>query len=382
MATQRPTHCILLLVALSLCVSIAPRAMAATIGSVVVGNPGNPPDQNYAGQGQFGAVPYGYRIAIHEVTNAEYAGFLIGRVSISYDPSSPFFPPTFGNSRSLLNESMLYDSRGGLTVHLPTGCMFNCGFGKPTPQPAPRFGVRTNMGDKPVNYVSYYDALRFANWLHNGRGSGDTETGAYTLGPLGASGVPLNPAAITRNPDATVFLPNENEWYKAAYYQPADENGDSDGYWLNPTGCNCGAASLATANSLGDINNPGAHVINEAGAGWNTLTDNSTTVGSAGPLSASFYGTFDQGGNVHEWTETAAASGRVVRGGSWEPSNNLGFRADQRSILSPVFESADLGFRVAYLIPVPEPATVPLAVVGLGLLIKRSRSRFRFVRPL
>ena len=29
--------------------------------------------------------------------------------------------------------------------------------------------------------------------------------------------------SITRNADATVFLPSENEWYKAAYYNPSHE---------------------------------------------------------------------------------------------------------------------------------------------------------------
>jgi hypothetical protein len=38
------------------------------------------------------------------------------------------------------------------------------------------------MADKPVNYVSFFDAMRFINWLHNGEGSGDTETSAYTIG--------------------------------------------------------------------------------------------------------------------------------------------------------------------------------------------------------
>jgi formylglycine-generating enzyme required for sulfatase activity len=39
-------------------------------------------------------------------------------------------------------------------------------------------GAAQNM---PVHFVSFYDALRFANWLTNGQGGGDTETGAYTL---------------------------------------------------------------------------------------------------------------------------------------------------------------------------------------------------------
>ena len=40
-----------------------------------------------------------------------------------------------------------------------------------------------------MNYVSYFDALRFANWMNNGQESGDTESGAYTL--LDGTGFPL-----------------------------------------------------------------------------------------------------------------------------------------------------------------------------------------------
>ena len=48
------------------------------------------------------------------------------------------------------------------------------------------YAVRTNMGDKPVNFVSWLDAARYVNCLHNGRpvstlAPGVTETGAYDL---------------------------------------------------------------------------------------------------------------------------------------------------------------------------------------------------------
>ena len=63
----------------------------------------------------------------------------------------------------------------------------------------------------------------------------------------------------------------------------------------------------------------------KSGANWGgVLIDiggNVTTVGSAGPLSASYYGTFDQGGNVSEWLEDIYESEpplqRVHRGGAW-----------------------------------------------------------------
>jgi len=68
----------------------------------------------------------------------------------------------------------------------------------------------------PVNYVSFYDALRFANWINNGQGSGGTEVGAYTL--LRGTATPSNGATVTRNPSPTIAVTSENEWYKAAYY--------------------------------------------------------------------------------------------------------------------------------------------------------------------
>jgi len=55
-----------------------------------------------------------------------------------------------------------------------------------------------------VNFVSFYDSLRFANWLSNGQGSGDTETGAYTITAIGVAN-----NSITRNAGANVFLTSE-----------------------------------------------------------------------------------------------------------------------------------------------------------------------------
>ena len=48
------------------------------------------------------------------------------------------------------------------------------------------YTVRTNMGNKPVNFVTWLDAARYVNWLHNGKptgaqGNSTTEQGAYDL---------------------------------------------------------------------------------------------------------------------------------------------------------------------------------------------------------
>ena len=97
----------------------------------------------------------------------------------------------------------------------------------------------------PITYVSWGDAARFANWLHNGQpngaeGPGTTETGAYTLNGA-TSDIAL--IAVTRNAGAKWFIPTENEWYKAAYYQPAAKGGDADGYWAFPMKTNSNAFS-------------------------------------------------------------------------------------------------------------------------------------------
>ena len=268
-------------------------AVAITIDTVPVGNLGNAPDSQFGFD--WGGVNYAYSIGRTEVTNAQYAEFLNFKAA-----SDTFFlyKPNMGNPAL----------RGGITRSGVSGSY--------------TYAPRTNMGNKPVNFVSWYDAIRFANWLHNGQGNGDTETGAYTL--LGGTTTPSNSESITRNPGAIWFLTSEDEWYKAAYHQPASEGGDIDDYWLYPTASNS-TPTIATANSVGDISNPGTNVTNYAsGADWDGMNGNLTTVGSAGPMSESYYGTSDQGGNVMEWSEDLVVDYfpdddeyRTVRGGSW-----------------------------------------------------------------
>jgi uncharacterized protein YjbI with pentapeptide repeats/formylglycine-generating enzyme required for sulfatase activity len=287
------------------CAGFSNRAVAVT--TVPVGNPGNPPDQNYKGQGQFGAVPYDYRIAVHEVTNNEYVSFLNAQVGILY-------PSYFIDPLQLFNLSMEQDPRGGIWFDPGTPCPLElCGGQHPPSDPPPQFRIKPGMGNMPVNFVDWYNAARYANWLNNGQGYGSTEAGAYTMGAINSTGVPFYPQSIERNHGATWFLPNEDEWYKAAYHQPASNGGDSDDYWLSPAG------------------------------------NNVTTVGSVGPSSTSYYGTLDQGGSVQEWLENASGSNRVVRGGYWDGSNNVNFHADQRTLLSPAYAGADTGFRVAHI---------------------------------
>jgi formylglycine-generating enzyme required for sulfatase activity len=94
------------------------------------------------------------------------------------------------------------------------------------------YSVAEEYANRPVNYVSWGDAARFANWLHNGQPTGaqdlsTTEDGAYYLNGAGGremsditepnyheSGLAL--LAVTREADWKWAIPTDDEWYKAA----------------------------------------------------------------------------------------------------------------------------------------------------------------------
>ena len=312
-----------------------PAFAVVSIDYVTVGNAVNAADA--ATGSLYGAVGYEYQIGKYEVTNAQYTEFLN-----TADPSG-------ANANGIYNGNMGSDIRGGIT--------FTSGAAS-----GAKYTIRTSMGNKPVNFVSWYDAARFTNWMHNGQGSGSTETGAYTL--TGSTGL------IPKNVGATVWLPSENEWYKAAYYDPT-LNSNAGGYWAHATQSNT-APTVAAANATGDISNPGANVANYGrGADWNSQNGNVTTVGSAGALAESYFGTADQAGNVWEWNDAVLGSSRVLRGGSWN-TNSVFLPASYRYVNSPTFEANYVGFRVA---SVPEPSALLLVMLSTGaLLIRRRRS--------
>jgi len=305
-------------VAASLFAAKAAIASPITMEWVTVGNSGNAPDPLTG----FGSVSYDYRISTYEVTNSQYAAFL-NAVAAS-DPNG------------LYNTNMSSNAIGGITRSGTDGSF--------------TYAVKPNMGNKPVNFVSWYDAARMANWMTNGQGSGGTEFGVYTFtGPTSIS-------SITRdlsNPNQ-VFIPTEDEWYKAAYHHPASQGGPASNYWRYATQSNS-VPTIASATSIGDVANPGQSVVNYLfGADWNGQNGNVTTVGSAG--STSFHGAFDMNGNVWEWNETlVSASLRGVRGGAFSSTGgDLG--SPGRAGNSPSTEANNLGFRLASPVPGPCPA--------------------------
>ncbi len=276
---------------------------------VTVGDAGNAADAATT----YGAVGYEFQIQKFEFTNGEYVEFL-NAVGGS-------------NPNGIYSTSMGADARAGITQ---SGA-----------SPSFTYAVKANMGDKPVNYVSWFEAARVANWLHNGRSTNPAllETGAYTLNNA-TSGI-----GFTKNAGATYWVPIENEWYKAAYYKGGSV---SAGYWAYPTKSDI-EPTWVTANSTG-VGSAGlgstANSINtNVGADWNGQDGNVTTVGSNGGPSA--YGTYDMGGNVWEWDDDVVwGSAREVRGGCWR---NPAFQARSgvRSDYYPAGRSRELGFRLA-----------------------------------
>ena len=305
---------------------VAPlTAQAVSIDLVTVGNPGNASE--IQGAVIVGRVTTTYRIAKTEVTNSQYVEFLNAKAA-----SDPF---------ELYNTSMSFLSQGGITRSGATGS-YTYAVKASVPGEGPG-GTNYTYADKPVSLVSWYDAIRFANWMSNGQGSGSTETGAYTI--LGGTPTPTNGTTITRNAGATWYLPNENEWYKAAYF-----NGATSTYSDYPAG----------TDTVPNNNLPSADTGNSA----NFMAADFTTSNFSYPntavgtytLSDSSYGTLDQGGNVAEWNETSAGSGnRVRRGGAWSDVSSVLSSATRETIGAGVENNAT-GFRLAAIAlaaPVP-----------------------------
>jgi hypothetical protein len=293
-----------------------------TIDWVTVGDPGNPcsPEPGRLPTipgGCYGAVDYEYRIARTETTNAQYSEFL--------------------NSVARADPNALYEEfMGSPSVH--GGIVRTGTAGSYT------YASINGRESLPVVFTTFYSAARFANWMHNGQPVGDqgpatTEDGAYTITITGISS-----NTITRNAGAIVFIPSENEWFKAAYYSPLngtyfDYPGGSD----TPMTC---APPTAAPNS----------------AMCGGITGDLAPVGSY-PGSASPYGTLDQGGNANEWNDTIAFGvDRPARGGASSDFPQT-LAASFRITSPPTGWGSGTGFRVASIIP--EPDTALLVMVGV-----------------
>lgn len=219
-------------------------------------------------------------------------------------------------------------------------------------------------GSQPAANLSWYEAAAFVNWLNTSTG----KQAAYNLTFSGSWSITLWSSAdawtaggtnLYRHKDAFYFLPSENEWYKAAYYNPGDSN-----YFLYPTASDTAPTAVASGTGAGS-------------AVFNGAASVPALVDSAGGLSP--YGTMGQGGNVWEWSESAfdgtndsSSENRAFRGGNWNWPE-YAFPSSNRISADPTYVYLDVGFRVA---SVPEPSTCALLLVaGAGAIwwVRRRR---------
>jgi formylglycine-generating enzyme required for sulfatase activity len=333
--------------ALAAALAIPAAASSVVIDWVTIGDPGNAAQSAAnrthsfgSGGDGFGAVDYAYRIARNETTISDYAKFL--NAVAATDTYGLYNTNMSWNTElgSLITRS---GSPGSYTYSVPSG--------------------RENL---PVAYVSWFDAARFANWMHNGQPTGaqnasTTEDGAYTLNGA-TSGI------ITKNVGATVWIPTENEWFKAAYYDPTHMSG-AGGYWLHANQSNS-----MTANTIGAPGAANYYDGDYVGSGTSSLPSGNalTDVGAYAPESQSYYGLNDMAGNLWEWNDAVIGSSRVRRGGSWVDQVESNLRSSVRDGVNPSIEPYQIGFRLA---SIPEPSTTLLTLVfTTGLLCRRRRN--------
>lgn len=297
----------LLAVAGTSTVAMKPLLVFAEDGWVTVGLPGNDADNT-----GYGAVDSVFQIMKHEVTVAQYTTFL-NAVATKRDPHQLW--------QRAMGEHVITDlGQGGIRKDVPQ-CILRVGSAGNW-----KYVPAHEWENRPVIFVTCFSAMRYANWIHNGKlDGGDTENGAYHLddGPL-----------ARRSVDARVWLPSENEWYKAAYYQPESDGGPPGNYWRFPM-------STMERPSKSE---PGSMQATAAAfsRGFNGILPVGSFSNAKSP-----WGTLDMGGNVWEWTdEIVHKTKRVIRGGAaahtWQK-----LQSTVRSNASPTRWYPDTGFRLA-----------------------------------
>ena len=318
------------------------------IETVPVGNPGNTGELSGQGAGgsgpnrSCGAVDYVYSIGKYEVTAGQYTSFL--------------------NAVAATDTYGLYNPLMSSRIH---GCKIrqigSPGFFTYVVENNGDCAEDPDWVDRPVNFVSWGDAARFANWMHNAQPTGaqdttSTEDGAYDLSAtqeyygsdgqiIDFEGLRTALLAVVREPDATWVIPSEDEWYKAAYHY---NDGVQGSYWDYPT-----SSDATPSRNLVDPdpgNNATFYQFRTFGDEYTIGRPYYRTEIGAHENSDSPYGTFDQGGNVWEWNEGILYGvSRGLRGGSW--GYRAGFmHAASRDIqqLPDLSQELDImGFRIA-----------------------------------
>ena len=226
-------------------------------------------------------------------------------------------------------------------------------------KPGRHFSVASpEWADKPYGFANFLRSARFANSLFNGTVLTKKESSAgafrYTtyrvrLSPRTETGMyEMRNPKTTRRAKAGFVIPSQDEWIKAAYYDP--NGGGTYSYWKYPT--NPGEFGRKMADgpvqatldpATGEVTNAASQPLSIFRAGSETpapywcpggrsteacATANpfgldpetyklafAGSLGTVGQtLTTSPWGTLDQGGNAVEWTDTITAPPFGVKG--------------------------------------------------------------------
>lgn len=290
-----------------------------TLETVPVGNPRNARDKETG----YGAVAHEFAMGKYDVTVAQYAAFLNAKADV---PPHKVIEELWCVEMSGFNNLGKREKPGPLINRTGSGTAADPY--KYEVAVSSEWGERS--GERPICWVTWFDAARFANWINNGATkSADTETGAYSLTNHMAEGI------VKKNPAAHWWIPSEDEWYKAAYYDPMMPGGG--GYHLYPT----------RSDEVPHMTKPPGPANSANFNNFNSKRGNVLTPVGAYSLSPSYYGTFDQGGNLWQWTDAVYHSNRIVRGGSFSYGITPLRKTIRRDYQPGFYEDDDTGFRLA-----------------------------------
>ena len=310
---------------LGLTLLLAVGSQAGAMEFVVVGEPGNVADPVY----HRGNVDYIFEIGKCEITNAQYARFLNAVASR-------------GDPYGLYNPSMRTGLFGGIDRTEKNGVF--------------RYEAKADWARRPVVYISWFDLARMANWYHYGQPHDGVSRLGTTEGTQqqGAYDTRCFPQTYTddldyarlpqcRNPGALYWIPSDNEWYKAAYYDPRRIGFRP--YWDYAVQC------CRPPNNLPP---PGdEQSVNYFNGTFSVGKPYFLTEVSSYPKAVSYFGTYDMSGNVWEWIEDwktmridPQRNGRITRGGS-ALYTEMGLYAANTDPLNPADEAFVFGGRLA-----------------------------------
>ena len=204
--------------------------------------------------------------------------------------------------------------------------------------------------------MSWYEAAQMVNWLNTSTGhqaaynfTGTQGTSDYAFATW-TEAEAAGGTNLYRHKDAFYFLPTEDEWVKAAYW-----NGTSIQSYATPDG---------------------TLPIEDVDANYDFKDEGGVQPWNVGSGSEELNGTFDMMGNIQEWLESpwseawGDTSSVYTRGGSFFDGSDY-LAASGRLHQASWGEDSRIGFRVASAPnAVPEPSTIIiwaiLGTIGIG----------------